>query len=309
MRKYHWLAIALVVALTLALVGCGGGAADEEWVFATDHEFSVRPDGLPDLQNVYGFQFDDVITMDLGVTYGALKEGQVPAAMGFATDGRIKAFGLVNLVDDKQFFPVYNPAPVVRAEVLGEYPEIEEILGAIGPRLDTDTMIELNGLVDIEGQDHKQVAKDWLLSQNLIDPEAPEGTKGPIKVGSKEFTEQLILGAMSVFALENAGFTVVDQTGLQGTEVARSALEEGEIDTYWEYTGTAWLVALGHEEPITDSEEAFQKVSAEDLEKNELVWLDYAQFDNTYTIMMRQADAEAKGITSISDLARVINER
>lgn len=176
----------------------------------------------------------------------------------------------------------------------------------------TDTMIEMvemNGLVDIEGQDHKQVAKDWLLSQDLIDPETPEGTKGPIKVGSKEFTEQLILGAISVFALENAGFTVVDQTGLQGTEVARSALEEGEIDTYWEYTGTAWLVALGHEEPITDSEEAFQKVSAEDLEQNELVWLDYAPFDNTYTIMMRQADAEAKGITSISDLARVINER
>lgn len=318
MRKHRWLVVALVLTLALTLVvGCGDDpAADQgdatviqEWTFATNHEFSVRPDGLPELHKVYGFEFDNVITMDLGVTYGALKEGQVSTALGFATDGRIGAFNLVNLVDDKQFFPVYNPAPVVRAEVLEEYPEIKETLGAIGPLLDTETMIELNGLVDIEGQDHKQVAEEWLLAQNLIDAEAPEATKGPITVGSKEFTEQLILGAMSILALENAGFQVVDQTGLGGTEVARTALEEGEIDTYWEYTGTAWLVALGHEEAITDSEEAFQKVSAEDLELNQLVWLNYARFDNTYTIMMLQADAEALGIETISDLAKVINER
>lgn len=78
---------------------------------------------------------------------------------------------------------------------------------------------------------------------------------------------------------------------------------------YWEYTGTAWLVALQHEKAITDSDEAWQKVKEEDMEKNNLVWLAYAPFDNTYTIMMRKVDAEAFGIKSISDLSKVINEK
>ncbi len=318
-----WLAL-VVAAVMLLAVGCGGGSdtaeksGDEsggegepvikEWVFAADHEFSVRPDGLPELEKVYGFEFDRVEVMDLGVTYGALKDGLVPVAMGFATDGRIGAFGLVNLEDDKHFFPVYNPAPVVRKEVLDKYPEIKDILGAIGPKLDTETMIELNGKVDIDGMEPKEVARQFLLEQGLIDEEKEEQTKGPVVVGSKEFTEQLILGAMSVLALEDAGFKVTDNTGLGGTEMARNALESGEIDTYWEYTGTAWLVALGHEKPITDSEEAFQKVSEEDLAKNNLVWLSYAKFDNTYTLMMRKDDAEKLGIKTISDLARMINE-
>lgn len=123
-----------------------------------------------------------------------------------------------------------------------------------------------------------------------------------ITVGSKEFTEQLILGQIAIVALEHAGFDVVDQTGLAGTQAARSALETGEIDLYWEYTGTAWLVALQQDQPITDPEEAYRRVKEEDG-ANGLVWLDYAPFDNTFTLMMRREDAEALGIRTISDLA------
>lgn len=137
-------------------------------------------------------------------------------------------------------------------------------------------------------------------------PPAGEETKGPVTVGSKEFTEQLILGQIALLALENAGFEVVDQTGLQGTDAVRSALENGDIDLYWEYTGTAWINALGHDEPITDSEEAYQQVKEEDA-ANGLVWLPYAPFDNTYTLMMRRADAEELGIKTISDLAAYVN--
>jgi len=114
---------------------------------------------------------------------------------------------------------------------------------------------------------------------------------------------------MTVQILADAGYEAVDNTGLAGTDVVRRALTTGEIDVYWEYTGTAWLVHLGHEEPLTDSEECYTKVKEEDLAKNNLVWLDYAPFDNTYTIMMRKADADALGIKTISDLARVINEK
>ncbi|MBE3582305.1 MAG: hypothetical protein IMW96_11855 [Thermoanaerobacteraceae bacterium] len=127
------------------------GAIDK-WIFATDHEFSVRPDGLPELLKLYGFEFDEVRIMDLRVTYGALKDGQVAAAMGFATDGRIAAFDLVSLEDNKKFFPVYNPTPVLRKEVLDRYPELEEILGRISPLLDTETMINWNAQVDVENR-------------------------------------------------------------------------------------------------------------------------------------------------------------
>lgn len=285
-----------------------GPGAITKWTFATDHEFSVRPDGLPELLKVYGFEFDEVQIMDLGVTYGALRDGKVAAAMGFATDGRIAAFNLVNLEDDKKFFPVYNPAPVLRKEVMDRHPELREILGKISSSLDTETMINLNARVDVEQKDPKEVARQWLLEKGLIREQTPTPTKGKIIVGSKEFSEQLILGAMTIQSLADAGFEVFDKTGLAGSEVVRKALVNGDIDLYWEYTGTAWLVHLGHEEPLTDSQECFTKVKEEDLAKHNLVWLDYAPFDNTYTIMMRKPDAEALGIKTISDLARVIND-
>jgi osmoprotectant transport system substrate-binding protein len=131
-----------------------------------------------------------------------------------------------------------------------------------------------------------------------------------IVVGSKEFTEQLILGYITKYALEDAGFKVVDDNiGMQGTVVVRTALVNGDIDIYWEYTGTALLLKemLGHEEPITDPQECYETVKAEDLEKHGIVWLDYAPFNNTYVLMMRRADAEAQGIATISDLAEAIN--
>jgi len=141
---------------------------------------------------------------------------------------------------------------------------------------------------------------------------APEATKPPavepglIVVGSKEFTEQIILGQIAVLALQDAGFEVDDQTNLGGTAVNREALLAGEIDLYWEYTGTAWIAHLGHEDPITDPQECYDKVKAEDA-GNGLVWLAVAPFNNTYTLMMKQETGKGLGITSISDLAEYIN--
>jgi osmoprotectant transport system substrate-binding protein len=131
-------------------------------------------------------------------------------------------------------------------------------------------------------------------------------SKGLIVVGSKNFTEQFILGQITVQALRNAGYQVDDNTNTGGTAVAREALVNGDIDMYWEYTGTAWLTHLGHENAITNSQEAYQKVKAEDA-KNGLVWLDMAPFNNTYTLMMQKDTAAKEGIQSISDLANYIN--
>ena len=141
----------------------------EQIVFATNHEFSIRDDGLLGVYDTYGFEFDDVATMDSGITYDALKNGEAQAAMGFATDGRIKAFGFVNLTDDKHFFPAYNVAPVVRQEVLDKYPEIAEVLNPIAAELDDATMSDLNYQVDSEHQVPKDVAEKWLRENGLIE--------------------------------------------------------------------------------------------------------------------------------------------
>ncbi|MDY7078965.1 MAG: glycine betaine ABC transporter substrate-binding protein, partial [Chloroflexota bacterium] len=92
----------------------------------------------------------------------------------------------------------------------------------------------------------------------------PAEEKGLIVVGSKDFTEQFILGYITVLALQDAGYEVDDQVNLGGTAVNREALIAGEIDLYWEYTGTAWIAHLGHEDPITDPQECYDKVKAED---------------------------------------------
>lgn len=304
----------LLSIMSVFVMGCGGGQtidqkgdaqAIDKWVLATNHEFSVRPDGYPELKKVYDFKFDDVQVMDLGVTYGALQNGKVPVALGFATDGRIAAFGLVNLKDDKSFFPVYNPAPVIRQEVLESHPELKEILAPVSKKLDTATMTDLNKQVDVDDKKPETVAREWLLKEGLIEEKNPPADKGTIRVGSKEFTEQLLLGAITIKVLENEGFKVEDHTGLNGSLVVRTALEENEIDLYWEYTGTSWLTYMGNEEAITDPEECYQKVKQADAKKG-LVWLDYAPFDNTYTLMMRKTDAEAYNIETLSDLAEVI---
>jgi osmoprotectant transport system substrate-binding protein len=138
--------------------------------FGTGPEFYARPDGYKPLQKKYDFKFprDKIIKMDDGLLYKALKDSQVDVAMGFATDGRIKGFDLVALEDDLNYFPVYNPAPVVRKETAKEYPELESIFSALAEKLDTQTMTDLNYAVDSEHKSVADVAHEWLKSVGLI---------------------------------------------------------------------------------------------------------------------------------------------
>ena len=142
----------------------------DKLIFALDSEFWERPDGFKGLMKMYNFKLppNQVKKMTVGLTYQALKEGLVNSAMGFATDGRIAAFGFVNLDDDKSFFPVYNPAPVVRKEILDMYPEIPAKLQPIADNLTTEEMQQLNMAVDVDHKPVHDVAMNWLKSKNLI---------------------------------------------------------------------------------------------------------------------------------------------
>ena len=106
--------------------------------------------------------------MGTGITYLALEESEVDVAMGFATDGRIRKFGFVVLEDNKQFFPIYNPAPVVSEDMIERRPEVRELLNQIGPRLSTAEMIEMNYKVDVVGKKAENVAQEWLKEEGLI---------------------------------------------------------------------------------------------------------------------------------------------
>jgi osmoprotectant transport system substrate-binding protein len=128
-------------------------------------------------------------------------------------------------------------------------------------------------------------------------------------VGSKEFTEQLILGQITLQVLENAGATVNDQIGLAGTVAARKALESGEIDMYWEYTGTGWITHLGHTDPIPNAQKQFEAVAKEDLKENNIKWLSPpAPANNTYTMAVRSEVYDELGVKKLSDFKQLVEE-
>jgi osmoprotectant transport system substrate-binding protein len=116
-----------------------------------------------------------------------------------------------------------------------------------------------------------------------------------VSVGSKDFDEQLILGEMMVIAFEEAGAAVDNKVDLGGTNIARAALESGDIDIYMEYNGTGWTVHLGQEDPSFDPTELTQSVRDLDLEQNGIVWVGQSPFNNTYGFTSSPELTEANG--------------
>lgn len=132
-----------------------------------------------------------------------------------------------------------------------------------------------------------------------------EGTK--ITVGSKDFTEQIILGYVIEFALSAAGAEIRDLTNIQGSNSLRDAELQGQIDVGYEYTGTGWINYLGHEKPIPDATAQFEAVRDEDLAHNNMVWTDPAPMNNTYAIATNRKTADATGVRTLSQYADLVD--
>jgi len=133
------------------------------------------------------------------------------------------------------------------------------------------------------------------------------GSGEVIRVGSKDFTEQLILGEMYALVLEDAGYQVERKLNLGGTPVAQAALESGEIDLYPEYTGTGLLTVL-KEEVNSDPAAVYETVSTQYQDQFNLVWLEPSPMNNTQALAMTQEKSQELGITTISDFAAQANE-
>ena len=143
-----------------------------EQTFCIESEFSTRDDGWPGLKEAYGFQPADgqPVMLDTGVIYTATQEGK-DCNFGevFQTDGRIQGLDLVVMEDDKQFFPVYQGALTVDAQVLKDHPAIADVIAEISSLLTTEEMQTLNAKADVDGEDPEDIAIDWLIEQGLID--------------------------------------------------------------------------------------------------------------------------------------------
>jgi osmoprotectant transport system substrate-binding protein len=133
-------------------------------------EFQEREDGLPGLRQVYGdFELAAYQAIDPGLRYQALVQGQADVVVAFGTDGEIAAFDLVLLEDDRGMFPPYQVAPVARAEIVEQNPEIRQALNAIAPLLTDSAMQQLNYEVSGNEREPAEVARDFLVEMGIIE--------------------------------------------------------------------------------------------------------------------------------------------
>ena len=277
-------------------------------------EFMQRPDGYKGLTNAYNFEFaDQPKQMDPGLMYKALADGAVDVICAFATDGRIEAYNLYTLRDDKNFFPPYHAAPMIRAQTLEKHPELKNVLNKLAGKIDDKTMRQLNYKVDRDKNPLKAstVAQQFLTNQKLIDPNTPSNPNSEsdtIVIGGKDFTEQNILGEiMAVLIKRTTDLNVEKKLYLGGTMVCFNALKSGDLDLYAEYTGTGLVSILKlRPDQVKDINET---VNQQFRKKWNLVWLEPFGFNNTYTLAMRKQTAEKLSIKTISDLANYINSK
>ncbi|MCW6034933.1 quaternary ammonium transporter [Spirulina subsalsa FACHB-351] len=132
-------------------------------------EFQEKEDGLPGIEEVYGpFTLKDYLAVSPEFRYSTLMSGDAHVAVGSSTDGEISAFKLVMLQDDKNFFPPYQVAPVVRANVLKKHPELEDILDNITTQITDSIMQDLNYEVTGKQQDPAMVAHDFLQKIQVL---------------------------------------------------------------------------------------------------------------------------------------------
>ncbi|WNG85503.1 glycine betaine ABC transporter substrate-binding protein [Mycobacterium sp. ITM-2016-00317] len=127
-----------------------------------------------------------------------------------------------------------------------------------------------------------------------------------ITVGSKEYTEQVIMGYILEFTLAAAGAEVRDLTGIVGSRSTREAQLSGQVDIAYEFTGNAWINYLGHEKPIPDSREQYEVVRDEDLARNDMVWLPPGPMDDTYALAASLQTVEKTGVRTLSDYGALV---
>ena len=131
-------------------------------------EFRDRADGLPGLKAKYGIEFKEDMQMAIGLRYQAIANKQVDIVNGYATDGMISSLKLKRLKDDKNLWPPYYLAPVVRKDALDANPKIADVLNNVSAMLNETNMAEMNYKVDADKEEPKDVARAFLKAKGVL---------------------------------------------------------------------------------------------------------------------------------------------
>jgi osmoprotectant transport system permease protein len=306
---------ALAFLLLVPVLALSGFLArgNEKLIAGFAHEFYGRSDGYPGLQKTYGLDVRPRL-LDQNLMYEAIHRKQVDIISGYSTDGRIKAYDLLVLNDNRHAFPPYDAAPVVRRTTLDHYPDLEPTLNLLAGKLTDSVMTALNYQADYQKKSPEQIARQFLLATGLYKKPVSGERSNTIVMGSKVFTEQYILAEIYRQLIE--GYTnlrVASRTGLGGTQICFDALRTGSIDFYPEYTGTGLLVVLQPSAATLKTlpmqpKPVYDFVQKQFETKYQLVWLKPLGFNNSYSLMMRQDQARQLRIQSIEDLVGYLSK-
>ncbi len=165
-------------------------------------------------------------------------------------------------------------------------------------------LVGLLGLMGCSGSGGQQSAQ----RRGLLQPD-PSLKGVQVSVGSRDFDEQVLLGQIAIATLEAVGADVRDKTNISGVLGARRALQTSRIDLYYDYTGTGWTRYLGGA-PQRDAQRLWEQTAAADLQRTGIRWLSpYAPFSNTFGLAVNKDTADALGLHTITELARVTREQ
>jgi osmoprotectant transport system substrate-binding protein len=309
---------AALIALTLVLGACGSGVSGdddesaggnggggapiaEELTLGGPPECPKRPFCLPGLKDTYGIEFGDFKALDVGgpLTVKALENGQIDVGLLFSTSSVIGDRGWVVLEDDKGLQQAENITPIVNEEASD--PGIAELLNPVSAALTTENITELNGRVEISGEDPATVAKDFLESEG-ISGEAGGGS-GSLTVGAVAFAENQIVGEMYAQVLEQAGYDIKRQLDLGSREILEPALESGEVDVAPEYLGSLLLFLDPNAEASGDPQAELDLLEPL-LQDKGLQLLEPSEANDTNSFVVTQETADKYGLSKVSDLAK-----
>lgn len=140
----------------------------DQLVFGGNPDYMEREDGFPLLSSTYGLNFKKVVDLDIGLKYAALENGDIDVTNGYTTDAQLGHADVLALKDDKQLQANYFGSTVVREDTLEEYPGLREALEKMDGILTDSEMAQLNYSVEVEKQDEKKVAHDYLVAKGVI---------------------------------------------------------------------------------------------------------------------------------------------
>ncbi len=281
--------------------------------------FIKEPNGLSALQDHYDFEFreENILQMKQDEIYEALQEGKCEVAGGYTTDGHVAASSFHVLSDSRQFFYASHAAPVARQVALDHFPELASHLTLlaqeIGPRLDDHTMGVLNACVDIgpdglaDSGDERSVEEvaEAFFNDDLINCLPPR-----IVVSSHNVApESVWAGKMFVYLLKEAGYDVIDKTGLGPPPVMRKAMLAEEIDLYWEAVSFALMLFHGVPPAAFPADSARSFTLAKSLDQPlGITWLKRADQVKFASMLVVRDETYQTGIRTIEDLATFMNE-